>query len=73
MMCSSEVADPCASVRSSRCSSLRLSESSTSAVNPMMPFIGVRITWLMLARNWLLMALACSACCRASSSSRDCA
>ncbi len=29
---------------------------------PMMPFIGVRISWLMLARNWLLARLAASAC-----------
>ena len=28
---------------------------------PMMPFIGVRISWLMLARNSLLARLACSA------------
>ena len=28
---------------------------------PMMPFIGVRISWLMLARNWLLARLALSA------------
>ena len=35
--------------------------SSSSAVRPMMPFIGVRISWLMLARNSLLMRLAFSA------------
>ena len=28
---------------------------------PKMPFIGVRISWLMLARNWLLASLAASA------------
>ncbi len=41
---------------------------------PMMPFIGVRISWLMLARNWLLAWLAASAasraCARLSASSR---
>ena len=34
---------------------------------PMMPFIGVRISWLMLARNWLLARLAASAASRARS------
>ena len=38
----------------------------------MMPFIGVRISWLMFARNSLLVRFDSSACCRASSSSRDC-
>ena len=28
---------------------------------PITPFIGVRISWLMFARNWLLAALAISA------------
>ena len=27
----------------------------------MTPFIGVRISWLIMARNWLLARLACSA------------
>ena len=44
---------------------------SASSVMPMMPFIGVRISWLMLARNSLLARLACSAAsfafCRSSS------
>ena len=31
---------------------------SSSSVMPRMPFIGVRISWLMLARNWLLAWLA---------------
>ena len=70
MICSSDVAEPCTMVRYSRCSG-RTSSSSMSPVNPMMPFIGVRISWLMLARNSLLMRLASSACRRASSSSCD--
>ncbi len=37
---------------------------------PRMPFIGVRISWLMLARNWLLARLAASAAARACSISR---
>lgn len=36
---------------------------------PMTPFIGVRISWLIMARNWLLAALACSAAARAFSCS----
>ncbi|EKD40100.1 MAG: hypothetical protein ACD_75C00176G0001 [uncultured bacterium] len=39
------------------------------SVAAMMPFIGVRISWLMLARNWLLASVAASACCLACSSS----
>ncbi len=35
--------------------------SSASAVMPMMPFIGVRISWLMFARNSLLARFAASA------------
>ena len=41
--------------------------SSASSVMPMMPFIGVRISWLMLARNsplaWLAVSAACFAAC----------
>ena len=33
----------------------------SSSVMPMTPFIGVRISWLMLARNWLFAALLSSA------------
>ena len=40
-----------------------------SSVMPMMPFIGVRISWLMLARNSLLARLAASAASLASRSS----
>ena len=45
--------------RCSRSSSV----SSSSSVMPMMPFIGVRISWLMFARNSLLARLAASAAC----------
>ncbi len=38
--------------------------SSASSVMPMMPFIGVRISWLMLARNSLLARVAASAAAR---------
>jgi hypothetical protein len=41
------------------------SVSSTRSVIPMMPFIGVRTSWLMCARNWLLVWLAASAAERA--------
>ena len=47
-------------VRYSRCSGVS-SVSSSSSVMPMTPFIGVRISWLMLARNSLLARLADSA------------
>jgi hypothetical protein len=40
-----------------RCSALR-GESSINPVNPRMPFIGVRISWLMVARNSLFARLA---------------
>ena len=43
--------------------------SSTRSVMPMMPFIGVRISWLMLARNSLLARLASIARSRAATSS----
>ena len=42
---------------------------SARSVMPMMPFIGVRISWLMLARNSLLAIVAASARCLATSSS----
>ena len=45
--------------------------SSTSSVMPMIPFIGVRISWLMFARNWLLARLAASAASFASPSRRS--
>jgi hypothetical protein len=45
------------------------SVSRVRSVIPMMPFIGVRISWLMFARNSLLARLALSAALRAASSS----
>ena len=51
----------------SRCSRER-SVSSSSDVMPSTPFIGVRISWLMLARNSLLATVAASAFDRAASS-----
>ena len=50
--------DQLAGTRAARASR---SVSSSSSVMPMMPFIGVRISWLMLARNSLLARLAASA------------
>ncbi len=38
-----------------------ISVSSNSSAMPSTPFIGVRISWLMLARNWLFARLAASA------------
>ena len=46
---------------------------SATSIMPRMAFMGVRSSWLMLARNWLLAALAVSAaalaCCSTSSAS----
>ncbi len=44
-----------------------------SSAMPSTPFMGVRISWLMLARNWLLARLAASAAsfARVSSAVRD--
>ena len=64
MMPSSESAEICTISRYSRCSG-DSSVSSASSVMPMTPFIGVRISWLMLARNSLLARLAASAASRA--------
>ena len=71
MICISDSADISTIVRFSRCSRVR-SLSSVRFVRPMMPFIGVRISWLMFARNSLLTRLAFSASLRASSTSCDC-
>ncbi len=51
-----------------RCSGSR-SVSSSRPVMPITPFIGVRISWLMVARNSLLALVASSALSRASASS----
>ena len=59
----------------SRCSGVS-GVSSSSPVMPITPFIGVRISWLIVARNSLLARLAASAAsraCRSSSSARLCA
>ena len=52
----------------SRCSGARGVSSSSSAI-PITAFIGVRISWLMLARKSLLARLAATAASRASFSS----
>ena len=49
----------------SRCSSLS-GVSSSSPLMPMTAFIGVRISWLMVARNALFASFAASAAARAS-------
>ena len=54
----------------SRCSRLVVEISSSSTI-PRMAFIGVRISWLMAARNALLARLAVSAASRASRSVRS--
>ena len=58
-------ADSRAITRYSRCSSAS-GVCRVRSVMPMMPFIGVRISWLMLARNSLLARLAASAACSAA-------
>ncbi len=60
MTVSSESAELLTRPRYSRCRGVS-SVSRASSVMPMMPFIGVRISWLMLARNSLLARLAASA------------
>jgi len=63
-------ADNFAMFKYSRCSESR-SVSRTNSVIPMIPFMGVRISWLMFAKNSLLARLegsaASFACCMASS------
>ncbi len=65
---SSVSAEPRSVPIASRCSSVR-SVSSTSSAIPMMPFIGVRISWLMFARNSLFARFASIARSRATMSS----
>ncbi len=67
----SDCADVRAIVRHSRCSGVT-SLSSTSSVMPRTPFIGVRISWLTLARNSLLAWLAASAASLADRRSAVC-
>ena len=57
---SSESADDFTRVRYSCCSGSK-SVSRASSVMPMMPFMGVRISWLMFARNSDLARVAASA------------
>ncbi len=68
MMVSRLSADFFTSSRYSRCLALR-SVSRASAVMPITPFMGVRISWLITARNsllaWLAACAACMASCRA--------
>ena len=61
---SSDSPDDRTVVRQSRCSAVS-AVSSTSPVIPRMPFMGVRISWLMFARNSLLARLASTAESRA--------
>ncbi len=68
MMLRSDSADSLTKPRLSRCSEVR-SVSKTSSVIPRMPFMGVRISWLMVARNVLLASLPASAASLACSSS----
>ena len=67
MMSSSASAEVLTISRYSRCSGC-CGASSSSSVMPSTPFIGVRISWLMLARNSLLARLAASAAVLASRS-----
>ncbi len=66
MTVSSESAEVFTRARYSRCRGVS-SVSRASSVMPMIPFMGVRISWLMLARNSLFARLAASAACRAFS------
>ena len=68
MMDRSESVEDWAVLRYSFCSRVT-SVSRTSAIIPMMPCIGVRISWLMRARNSLLAWFAASAASLASASS----
>ena len=72
-MVSSASAEAFTKAMSSRCWASSV-DSSTSSVMPRMPFMGVRISWLMLARNSLLARLAAwadsTARCMASRAAR---
>ncbi len=63
MTCIRCSADSCTTVAHSRCSAVK-GVSKRSAVIPSTPFIGVRISWLMRARNSLLAWAAASAASR---------
>ena len=68
MISSSDSADDLTVVRYSRCSA-ESRVCSASVVMPRMPLSGVRISWLMLARNALFVSVASSARRFATSSS----
>ena len=70
MIDNNDSADTRTRPRCSRCSPLS-SVSSSSSVMPSTPFIGVRISWLMVARNVLLALLAASAASLAARKSRS--
>ena len=67
-MWSSDSADPWAVRTYSSCSGVSAVRRASESI-PMTPFSGVRISWLMLARNSDLARVACSAASLASSSS----
>ena len=67
-MASNDSPEARTSSRHSRCSAVS-SVCSATCVRPMIAFIGVRISWLMLARNSDFARLACSAACLATSNS----
>ena len=71
MMREQRVAGVADGARDSRAARRRASVSSSRPLMPITPFIGVRISWLIVARNELLAALAASAAARASCASRE--
>ena len=70
MICRSDCAELWAVATMCRCCALRSVWPSTSSI-PVTPIIGVRISWLMAARNVDFARLACSAVRRASTASRS--
>ena len=72
IMCSSDWAELITSERYSRCSAVS-GVSRQSCVMPRMPFIGVRISWLILARKALLASFASRASFAASMASSSAA
>ncbi len=68
MIVSNESAHVCTVSANSRCSTLNL-VSINKPDMPMIPFMGVRISWLMLARNSLLVLEEIRAASRARASS----
>ena len=70
MICSSDCAELSAVATIWRCCGVRSVRPSTSSM-PVTPIIGVRISWLIAARNVDLAWLASSAACRALTASRS--